>query len=59
MMICRVGDGAVREHAFERGDVLVFVSHKPHYVAPVTKGVRKVLIIELWEGATNGVDRFK
>ena len=27
-----------------------FVSHKPHFVAPVTSGERAVLIAELWEG---------
>eukprot|EP00966_Prymnesium_polylepis_P053054 1228101-Prymnesium_polylepis.1 len=37
-------------HAFEQGDVLVFVSHKYHGVAPVKRGERRVLSIELWEG---------
>ena len=40
----------MKEHVFERGDALVFVSHKYHCVAPVTHGERRVLVIELWEG---------
>jgi hypothetical protein len=28
-------DGSVRSHAFYKGDAVVFVSHKPHFVAPV------------------------
>ena len=43
-------DGSVRAHRFEYGDALVFVSHKPHFVAPVEAGERRVLIMELWEG---------
>jgi hypothetical protein len=37
-------------HDFRAGDALVFVSHKLHRVAPVTRGVRKVLVLELWCG---------
>lgn len=44
-------DGSVHEHAeFRRGDALCFVSHKRHCVRPVTDGVRRVLVAELWEG---------
>ena len=44
-------DGALRSYPeFARGDCLVFVSHKPHCVAPVTRGERRVLVMELWEG---------
>ena len=43
-------DGAPVAHRFEPGDALVFVSHKPHHVAPVAHGERRVLIVELWEG---------
>jgi len=32
-------------------DALLFVSHKKHMVQPVTAGVRRVLIIEVWQGA--------
>ena len=40
-----------RDGRFEKGDVAVFQSHKYHNVLPVTKGQRKVLICELWEGS--------
>lgn len=35
---------------FEKGDALVFLSHKPHCVTPVESGERRVLVVELWEG---------
>ena len=38
---------------FEMGDATVFVSHKLHCVTPVTRGTRRVLVCELW----NGVER--
>jgi hypothetical protein len=37
-------------HPFNQGDALVFLSHKRHCVQPVTAGIRKVLVIELWCG---------
>lgn len=40
----------MRAHTLEMGDALVFVSHKPHFVAPVLAGERRVLIMEVWEG---------
>ena len=43
-------DGHLVKHRFERGDCLVFVSHKPHCVSAVTSGERRVLVCELWEG---------
>ena len=39
-----------REHPLGRGDCICFVSHKVHTVTPVTKGRRKSLVMELWEG---------
>lgn len=42
--------GKLRPHAFGQGDALVFVSHKPHCVAPVEWGRRNVLVVELWQG---------
>lgn len=43
--------GHLRQHTdFQKGDALVFVSHKPHCVAPVTRGQRNVLVCELWKG---------
>lgn len=41
---------ALVQHQFERGDALLFVSHKYHCVAPVIKGVRQVLVAEYWWG---------
>lgn len=38
------------QHQFELGDALLFVSHKYHCVAPVTKGTRQVLVAEYWWG---------
>ncbi|KOO21682.1 hypothetical protein Ctob_006637 [Chrysochromulina tobinii] len=43
-------DGTMRRYPFEKGDALVFVSHKFHCVTPVTAGRRHVLVMELWEG---------
>ena len=40
----------LRSHAFEKGDLLLFLSHKYHCVKPVVRGVRHVLVAELWEG---------
>eukprot|EP00310_Coccolithus_braarudii_P022591 CAMPEP_0183340204 /NCGR_PEP_ID=MMETSP0164_2-20130417/6838_1 /TAXON_ID=221442 /ORGANISM="Coccolithus pelagicus ssp braarudi, Strain PLY182g" /LENGTH=239 /DNA_ID=CAMNT_0025510305 /DNA_START=137 /DNA_END=853 /DNA_ORIENTATION=- len=41
-------DGKLHPHKFEQGDALVFVSHKPHCVSPVTAGRRNVLVMEMW-----------
>ena len=38
------------EHPFEKGDLLLFLSHKYHCVSPVESGVRNVFVAELWEG---------
>ena len=43
-------DGTMTKHAFECGDAMVFVSHKPHCVDTVRSGERRVLVMELWEG---------
>lgn len=43
-------DGTLLPHSFERGDLLIFLSHKFHSVSPVTQGTRQVLVMELWEG---------
>ena len=44
------GGGRLEAHAFERGDALIFCSHKYHRVTAVQDGERKVLVLELWEG---------
>ena len=38
------------QHPFEKGDLLLFLSHKYHCVSPVESGTRNVLVAELWEG---------
>ena len=38
------------QHPSEKGDLLLFLSHKYHCVSPVESGVRNVLVAELWEG---------
>lgn len=38
------------EHHLEKGDVICFLSHKYHNIVPLTKGVRKSLVMELWQG---------
>lgn len=43
--------GRRRGHVFERGTALVFLSLKRHGVTPVRSGVRRVLVLELWQGA--------
>lgn len=47
-------DGSVTRHDFGRGDLLVFPSHKYHYVEPVTGGHRRVMVLELWRGESRG-----
>jgi len=41
-------DGSMKAHHAEKGDAIVFVSHKYHMVTPVTRGCRKVLVVEFW-----------
>jgi len=43
-------DGTVTTHTFEKGDCLLFVSHKLHNVRPVTRGKRVALVAEIWHG---------
>jgi len=44
--------GEVTTHSFERGDALVFQSHKQHGVAALTgrSSRRNIMVCELWEG---------
>jgi len=42
--------GGLKAHEFQRGDLLIFLSHKYHCVEPVTRGTRRVLVTELWQG---------
>ena len=43
--------GELAPHTFLHGDVQIFQSHKYHCVSPVSSGMRRVLVIELWDGA--------
>ena len=43
-------DDVLQGHAFEKGDLLLFLSHKYHCVAPVDAGERRVFVAEIWEG---------
>jgi hypothetical protein len=43
-------DGSLQQHTFERGDMLVFVSHKFHMVDRIHSGERRVFVMEFWEG---------
>lgn len=47
-------DGSTTKHEFTRGDLMVFPSHKYHFVEPVTGGHRTVLVMELWRGESRG-----
>ena len=38
------------EHTLNQGDVICFLSHKYHNIVPLTRGVRKSLVVELWQG---------
>eukprot|EP01062_Namystynia_karyoxenos_P053898 TRINITY_DN4390_c0_g1_i1.p1 TRINITY_DN4390_c0_g1~~TRINITY_DN4390_c0_g1_i1.p1 ORF type:complete len:831 (+),score=158.70 TRINITY_DN4390_c0_g1_i1:78-2495(+) len=42
------------DYVFEKGDAVVFVSHKYHCVAPVTAGCRRVMVLEFWKGPERG-----
>lgn len=43
-------DGTHMVHAMAEGDAICFLSHKFHNIVPLTRGVRKSLVIELWQG---------
>mmetsp|Transcript_13683 Transcript_13683/g.25476 ORF Transcript_13683/g.25476 Transcript_13683/m.25476 type:complete len:322 (+) Transcript_13683:134-1099(+) len=43
-------DNTQLEHCLDQGDVICFLSHKYHNIVPLTKGVRKSLVMELWQG---------
>lgn len=49
--------GVAVAHALGLGDGILFRSEDYHNVRPVTAGTRETLIIELWVGQSNRVDR--
>ena len=51
--------GAPVAHRLDQGSAVLFPSEKLHNIEKVESGTREALVIELWEGDTNGVDRFK
>ena len=51
-------EGEAVLHQLGAGDGLLIDSERMHNVAPVTRGVRHSLVIELWVAPTNGQDRF-
>lgn len=42
-------DGTMLEHPMRAGDAVCFVSHKYHNVSTVIAGVRRSLVVELWD----------
>lgn len=44
------GNCSSQAHSFGLGDALDFASHRRHQVDPVLWGLRRVLIIEFWQG---------
>lgn len=44
------GEEKLKQHPFRNGDALVFVSHKYHCVSPLIEGIRRVLVVEFWNG---------
>eukprot|EP00931_Biecheleriopsis_adriatica_P092625 TRINITY_DN66416_c0_g1_i1.p1 TRINITY_DN66416_c0_g1~~TRINITY_DN66416_c0_g1_i1.p1 ORF type:complete len:325 (-),score=50.80 TRINITY_DN66416_c0_g1_i1:193-1128(-) len=44
-------NGQLSSHNFEKpGDAIIFVSHKYHCVKPISRGERRVLVVEFWRG---------
>lgn len=45
------------EHPMQQGDVICFPSHKFHNITPLTRGVRRSLVVELWQGGVGQAGR--
>tara|TARA_B110000971_G_C20009776_1_gene501017 strand:+ start:463 stop:1329 length:867 start_codon:yes stop_codon:yes gene_type:complete len=43
-------NNAMKIHDFNKGDLVIFISHKYHTVQKISKGQRATFILELWEG---------
>ena len=50
-------DSSHSVHAMEKGDAVCFVSHKYHNITAVTRGFRKSLVVELWQGGVGHCGR--
>lgn len=43
-------DGTHLEHPMLQGDVICFLSHKYHNIVALTRGIRRSMVVELWQG---------
>lgn len=43
-------DGTLRAPELQKGDAVLFLSHKYHNVQPILTGKRSVLVAEIWDG---------
>lgn len=50
-------DGAPVQHEVAQGDAIVFSSERVHNVSTLKSGIRHSLVLELWRGPANEVDR--
>lgn len=50
-------DNSQMEHTMTQGDAVCFVSHKYHNITPVTQGIRRSLVMELWQGGVGHIGR--
>lgn len=50
-------DGLQLEHPMKMGDAICFVSHKYHNIAKVTRGRRRSIVMELWQGGQRHMGR--
>ena len=46
-------------HSLTRGDAVLFRSNVVHHVATVEQGVRRSLVLELWDGPINTINRHR
>ncbi len=50
-------NGEMLTHTLRQGDAICFVSHKFHSITPITRGNRKTLVMELWQGGVGHMGR--
>jgi hypothetical protein len=50
-------DNSQLEHPMTQGSVICFISHKYHNIVPVTKGIRRSFVMELWQGGLGHMGR--
>jgi hypothetical protein len=49
-LLAKEGKREMQRHRFQLGDAVIFPSLKFHQVSTITKGCRKVLVLEFWHG---------